>query len=101
MCKQFSSELYGFEIDAFTGIFFAEQKSIISFRPGNVSRYFLIRQGATTLIPGSNASAANWNRHWSFPLPVAPCANAFAPTSRATRKQAFAINGRAIDVPSR
>ena len=47
------------EIDAFTGIFLAAQKSIISLRPGNLSRYFLIRHGATTLIPGSRASAAS------------------------------------------
>ena len=53
------------------------------------------------LIPGSSASAASWNRHWSFPLPVAPWANAFAPTSRATCKQPLAISGRAIDVPSK
>ena len=52
-------------------------------------------------MSGLSASAANWNRHWSFPLPVAPCTNVSAPTSRATCKQTLAISGRAIDVPSR
>ena len=50
---------------------------------------------------GSRASAANWKRHWSLPLPVAPWAKASAPTSRATCRQILEISGRAIDVPSR
>ena len=54
-----------------------------------------------TWTSGASASAASWKRHWSFPLPVAPWANASAPTSRATSRHFLVISGRAIDVPSR
>ena len=72
MCRQFSSELYGLATDALTGMFFFWQYSIIAVRPGKVWRNRSIRHGAMIFTFGSRASAANWNRHWSLPLPVAP-----------------------------
>jgi GDP-mannose 4,6-dehydratase len=69
-----TSELYGLEAEAFTGMFLLSQYSIIAVRPGNSSRNLGIRQGAMIFTLGSKASAASWNRHWSFPLPVAPWA---------------------------
>jgi hypothetical protein len=48
---------------------------------------------------GARAEKVSSNLHWSFPFPVAPWATAFALNSRAISMCAFAISGRAIDVP--
>jgi hypothetical protein len=88
-------------LEAFTGMSRASQNSSSSVRPGNRSRNSAIRQGASTLIDGSIASAASWKRHWSLPLPVAPCANTVAPSLCAMSTQTLLISGLAIEVPSR
>ena len=50
---------------------------------------------------GISAYAPSSNLTWSLPLPVAPCAIASAPVFFAIATRCLAINGRAIEVPSR
>jgi hypothetical protein len=48
---------------------------------------------------GASAMYVSSNRHWSLPLPVAPCATAPAFSLFAMAICALAISGRAIEVP--
>ena len=59
------------------------------------------RQGAITRSSGASAAYVSSKRTWSLPLPVAPWATASAPSRRATSTWAWAMSGRAIEVPSR
>src|SRR5260370_4548425 len=58
------------------------------------------RTGATTWRSGARAAVATSKRTWSLPLPVQPCATAWAPSRRATSTIIAAISGRPNAVAS-
>ena len=59
------------------------------------------RQGAITRSCGASAAYVSSKRTWSLPFPVAPCATASARSFNAISTCAWAMSGRAIEVPSR
>jgi len=59
------------------------------------------RQGAMTVSCGASAAYVSSKRTWSFPFPVAPCATASARSLSAISTCAWAMSGRAIEVPRR
>ena len=99
MCRRLRSIEYGFFALAATGMPCFSAKAIISARPGNCCRNRSCRQGRSPRSPGARAAAVSSKRTWSLPLPVAPCATAFAPSVWAISIMRLAMRGRAMLVP--